>query len=175
MARELGFEGECPPLYLPVPSDRRPCPTDAVAIGIGYLKHYDKRWDEKHWGNEQFIELCQILIERGLNPILIGDSADRVDSEIIVDGVGDARLTDTCGELELADVFGLVSQCEAYVGNDTGNMHAAAACDIRTLGIFKITNAVKNTPWCKTGAALQDPSVGEVSRQLESWGILDRA
>ena len=43
--------------------------------------------------------------------------------------------------LPLADLAAVLSQCSAYLGNDSGVTHLAAACGLRTFAIFQTTDA----------------------------------
>lgn len=170
LARELGYSGETPGLHLPLPGELPNCPPQSVAIGIGYLKQGDKKWEGKHWGNANYIEICKKLIATGRVPTLVGDSEDQRDAEMIVAGAGPG-VRNTCGALTCLELFGLVSQCIAYVGNDTGTMHVAAACNIPTVGIFTISNPVKNAPWCTRGQAMERPTPDGLAAQLAEWGL----
>ena len=171
LARELGFSGETPGLYLPLPDEPPHRSPGSVAIGIGYLKQGDKRWEGKHWGNANYIETCKRLVAADLIPTLVGDAEDQRDADVIVAGVG-AGICNTCGELTGLELFGLLSQCVAYVGNDTGTMHVAAACGIPTLGIFMMSNPVKSAPWCAQGHTMEAPTPEAVAAQLRAWGLL---
>lgn len=43
---------------------------------------------------------------------------------------------DALGDGSLGSTIGLLAHCEAYVGHDSGVLHIASACGVRTLGVF---------------------------------------
>jgi ADP-heptose:LPS heptosyltransferase len=56
----------------------------------------------------------------------------------------------------LRHAFAVVNSCHLYVGNDTGMMHVAAACDRSVVGIFNMENAiVKNPPFRTRSVVLE--------------------
>jgi len=141
MARRFGFASAAPPLRLrhhPQPEQPK-----RIAIGIGYLK--DGHWNRKHWGNENYRQLCRRLLDNDYRPVLVGDAADwERDGRIIAQEAGVDSL---CG-LPLEEIIDHMSGCEAFIGNDTGLMHAAAALGRPVVAIFVASNVVKSRPWC---------------------------
>jgi len=145
MAEKLGYSGKRPPLRK-LAGDRS-CPIEAhantVAIGIGYYKGVGKDWKNRHWGNENFRSLCAKLIDMGFKPVLIGDSKDQETDGRFLET---ENIESLCGKLPLPKLIYFISRCAAFIGNDTGLMHAAASQNIPVIGIFVTTNSIKSYP-----------------------------
>ena len=146
-ARSLGFEGNTPscqflPYSAPVPK--------SFYVGVGYKKDRAGFWKVKHWGNENYAKLIKILLERHPDATVhvTGDLPDfALSIAPIAKLVSNQRLV--CSNTNIEESFSIVSSCTTYIGNDTGMMHVAAACDRRVVGLFFMENAAtKNHPWC---------------------------
>ena len=147
MARSIGFQGPIPPQR--VFHHPQPVQTKRIAIGIGYLKN--GLWDQKHWGNENYRQLCHRLLDNGYQPVLVGDAKDwEQDGRIIAT---DGGVESLCGR-PLQEVVDQMSGCGAFIGNDTGLMHVAAALGRPVVAIFCASNPVKNRPWCDQSAVI---------------------
>ncbi|PHR65801.1 MAG: glycosyl transferase family 1 [Alcanivorax sp.] len=105
-----------------------------LILHVGATKTY------KMWHAEQFASLCQHARRAGLTPILIGAGhKDRVQIARVQSFLCKPVL-DLCDQLNLAELIALLQNSRAYVGNDSGPMHLAAACGIPTVGLFGPTN-----------------------------------
>lgn len=95
----------------------------------------DKLWPEPHW-----IELGQMLIKLGLQPVLPwGSPAERERSERLVQAMGAAaQLAPQRTILEWAACFG---HSRMVIGVDTGLTHLAAACGVPCVALFSATGA----------------------------------
>jgi ADP-heptose:LPS heptosyltransferase len=167
-ASMLGFEGEMPGLRVPLPQARPQIPQPAVALGPGYLKTHPD-WKKKHWGNEAYAKLAKRLYERGYSPIIVGGPGDKEDADEI-EQMAPVALN-VCGRLPFTQTVGLLMECEAFIGNDSGLMHVAAAVNLPTVGVFMMTNPVKNRPWCDCWRVCERPGVYDVLNVVEE--ILD--
>jgi len=153
MARKLGYVGERPSIRK-IAGDKN-CPinieNNTVAIGIGYIKGFGTDCPDRHWGNDNFRKLCNKLSEMGFIPVLIGDSKDQE-----VDGkhIESSGIKSICGKPSLPQLVHFISECVAYVGNDSGLMHLAASQNIPTIGIFVSSNSIKSHPLCDRCAAI---------------------
>jgi hypothetical protein len=147
-ARALGYNGQIPSLRRPkgAPLGNLVVVPNTVAIGIGYFKDTaigGRDWKDRHWGNENYLKLAEKLRSYGFIPVLVGDSKDRS-----ADGqeLEKAGVQSVCGKLTLEQMVEFLATCSAFIGNDTGLMHVAAAVGIPTVGIFVATNSVKSYP-----------------------------
>jgi hypothetical protein len=150
-ARVMGYNHVTPdcsfmPKWLPPPNAKF-----RIYLGVGYKKDAVGFWKVKHWGNENYAELCKRILAEipDCEIVTTGDMADiQLSIMPIMKMVDDLRLqlipTNLIHSLEV------VNSCHMYVGNDTGMMHVAAAQDKKVVGIFKMWNSsVKAHPWCQ--------------------------
>lgn len=89
---------------------------------------------EKRWPGEHFIALSQILLERGITPVIIGTASEGVVTNQIAEAVPAAiNLT---GKTSLYDLAALGRAATVAVGNDTGPMHLIAAAGAPSIVLF---------------------------------------
>jgi ADP-heptose:LPS heptosyltransferase len=163
-AHFLGYDGptpscsffEEPPLWSKELFDK------SIYMGVGYKKDAAGLWKVKHYGNENYAQLCRLLLLRDpdVRVVVTGDQGDMVLSIKPIQarlkewGLQDRFVVVSTPTLRHA--FAVVNSCHLYVGNDTGMMHVAAACDRAVVGIFNMENAiVKNPPFCKNSTILE--------------------
>lgn len=134
-----------PATYLPL----TPCPNSNERISAllpthagdtRLILHVGATKTYKMWHAEQFASLCQQARRAGLTPILVGAGhKDRVQIARVQSFLCKPVL-DLCDQLSLSEFIALLQHSRAYVGNDSGPMHLAAACGIPTVGLFGPTN-----------------------------------
>lgn len=148
--RQLGYTGDIPSCsFSPIiPTDE-----DFVYVGVGYKKDAAEFWKKKHWGNENFSKFISLATKK-YDVKTTGNIADlQICISPILNAVKSSRFS-YCGS-NLLDSFSLISKCKAYVGNDTGMMHVAAAFDKKVIGLFFLENSItKSRPWCENFAAV---------------------
>jgi len=153
IAKIFGYKGTMPTPYVPVNDEIViEYPGPKLALGIGYFK--GDRWSaKKHWGNERFAALAKKLKMLGGMTFIMGDKQDKENAEAIKKLCGNAAMS-LCGKLGLRGSFGALKSCDAYVGNDTGLSHAAAALGMPALSVFKpwASSFVKNRPYGPRGS-----------------------
>lgn len=131
-ARRLGFTGPIPTTSFFTPRERDP---DKVYFGVGYKKDAAGFWKVKHWGNENFARLADLLADSRKKVIMTGDPVDLTLSTGPIMRM--AKKGNVSIEFcNLEDSFQVLSGCGMYVGNDTGMMHVAASCGLPTTGLF---------------------------------------
>ena len=98
----------------------------------------------KQWPPERFGRLARLLHERhGAVSVLVGSRADRPAG----DGIGpDAPVVDLIGQTDLPLLVGLMARCRAFVSNDSGAMHLAAAVGLPVTAIFGSTDERSTAP-----------------------------
>ena len=84
----------------------------------------------KRWPAEKYSELAGVLAARGLQPVVIGGSAEAP----LAAAIPAAR--DLIGQTDIADLFGLASRAAIAIGNDTGPMHLAALAGCPCIVLF---------------------------------------
>ena len=103
----------------------------------------------KRWPAEKFAALAREL-NRSPDSLLLlfGTSADQQAAAEIKGACPDKdRVMDLTGRTTLAQAMGLISRCHAFVTNDSGLMHVAAALATPTVAIFGSTNPVTTGPF----------------------------
>lgn len=109
-------------------------------------------WRGKQWRPERFAELIQRLT--GPNGILpdaavavFAAASEREDIQTVLAAIPADRLIDTVGKADLPTIAACLKRCSLFIGNDSGLMHLAAACDIPTLGLFGPSREAHYAPW----------------------------
>ncbi len=126
----------------------------------------------KCWHLDNFLAVAKKLASEGFDVVfLLGPAElDRFSDATIKNISSVARCLTN---LSLAQVLGLLSCANAFVGNDSGITHLAAALGVRTLAVFGPTNSVVYRPIGsavtvfakKTAAFATKPSAG-LQREL---------
>jgi heptosyltransferase-2 len=100
----------------------------------------------KDWIGSHFAEVARRLHqERDLHVLISGAPADREAAERIAHAAGDGVIN-IAGQTSMDTFLYLLSQASAYVGNDSGASHCAAAFGIPTVAIFGSTRPDRTRP-----------------------------
>lgn len=132
-------------------------------------------WAPKTWPAEQFSALAKAVSGHFDALVLLGGKADRARCEIIRANVSLACV-DLAGKTTLLEAAAALKHCAAFVGNDSGLGHMAAAMGIPTLTVFGPGRPQRYRPWgprsacvvsdTETIADLQVDTVAEHLRAL---------
>jgi hypothetical protein len=164
-ATELGYEGPAPNSTF---FSGETLSDDLVYLGIGYKRDSGGFGRSKHFGTDSYAELMQAIRSRHAKAKFIstGSGVDffEVGSKLTA-LVGDRSLYCHDPAPGFAYAFRTVANCSAYIGNDTGMMHVAAARDLPTHGIFISEDLIrKNRPWAtEWRASLLTDSVDKIA------------
>jgi heptosyltransferase-2 len=103
---------------------------------VGFCASVGASVKAREWPKENFRELAARILgaEGNVRIILTGTGEDFALNEYIRDG--DPRIVNLSGKIGLPELFCLAARMDAFVSNDTGPMHVAAAQGVRTLGLF---------------------------------------
>jgi heptosyltransferase II len=133
-------------------------PLVGVAPGAAY--GWAKRWPPERMG----ALAAALAYEAGASVVLVGATTDRdtVDSVVLAAGAaashvepglqsrravaGGGAIIDLAGKTDLPALAGVLSRCRAFVSNDSGAMHLAAAVDVPVVGIFGPTREWATSP-----------------------------
>ncbi len=100
----------------------------------------------KRWFPDRYAALCQRLAKTYDTQILIfGGPEDRALGERI-GAMAPGCCVNLAGETTLGQAFALIQQCDLFVTNDSGLMHAAAALNIPQVAIIGSTDPVATSP-----------------------------
>jgi len=112
-------------------------------IGI----HLGAATPSKRWGEEDFAALIDELEEFGGNILVFGGEQDIPFAHEVMDGL-QAKVVNLVGKLSLCEMAALISQCQVFIGCDTGPTHLAAACGTPVVSLFSAANEVEVwKPW----------------------------
>jgi len=137
--RGAGYHGVTPPTFCchdPFPREVPP----GLLVGLSTGSKVGERWKIKRYPPEQYAAVCE-LIHHEFPFVKFVHAGVSSDGAIVHPEVTDFRGVGT-----IREQFGLVRMCTAFISNDSGLMHAAAAQGIKTFGIFGPTNLWKNLP-----------------------------
>lgn len=126
----------------------------------------------KTWPAEHFAALGRRLLGgggacEGWRVAIIGGLADSEASAPIVEALAEYRPITIFGQTDLLTVYAALARCQAFIGNDSGLSHLAAAAGLPTLAVFGPTDPVCYSPWgersCVVRADSADPQVEELA------------
>lgn len=116
---------------------------NALRVAIGAGASYGSA---KCWPPGNFARVIEMLeAGSGADVILFGTANESAVSNAIL-AATKARPIDLTGKTAIADLPALLSQCHAFVGNDSGAMHVAAAVGLPVVAIFGPTDAAGTAP-----------------------------
>jgi heptosyltransferase-2 len=122
----------------------------AVAPGASYGA-------AKCWLPERFAALADRLIsECDADVILFGTPAEQDIAARIASGMT-RRAISLVGQTSLGDLPALLSVCSAFIGNDSGAMHVAAAVGLPVIGIFGPTDPNRTSPVTREFTLIREP------------------
>ena len=122
--------------------------TPVVGIAPGAAYGHAKRWPPR-----RVAELAARLNDRGATVLLVGAAADRDAGREIESALpGSARLVNLIGRTDLRLLSGVIERCQAFVSNDSGAMHVAAALGVPVTAIFGPTDERVTAPAGLTGS-----------------------
>lgn len=99
------------------------------------ILHVGATWPVKQWGAEQYAKLALLLARSaGVRVLLTGGPRDEAALREVEEK--SHRAARRAGALTLRELAALLSVVDAFVGNDGGPMHIAAAVGTPTVGIF---------------------------------------
>ncbi len=117
---------------------------------------------EKRWPAKQYAELANLLVQKGITPVLIGGKAEQdVLDEIL-------KLCPSCidlsGKTGLEDLAGLGDKAVLAVGNDTGPLHLIAAVGCPTVVLFSnASDPVRARPRGADVTVLREADLADLS------------
>jgi heptosyltransferase II len=114
---------------------------DAVLVGMAPGAAYG---GAKQWPPERFGRLARLLHERrGVVSVLVGSRGDRATGDQIVPA---PHILDLIGQTDLPVLAGVMARARAFVSNDSGAMHMAAAVGLPVTALFGATDERATAP-----------------------------
>ena len=108
------------------------------------------------WPFDRYAELCdEIVAKYGAKIVFTGipEENDLVKS-VQEKMENKAKTINAAGQINLNQLFYLMTRCKLFIGNDSGPMHIAAAQGIKTLGLFGPNLPVRFGPYGKGNIGL---------------------
>jgi heptosyltransferase-2 len=103
----------------------------------------------KCWLPERFREVTQrLLLDKNAFVLYFGDSPTSNLIKKICENLPE-RVINLAGKTSLRELMALISCCSAFLTNDSGPMHIAAALDIPLLALFGSTSEITTGPYLK--------------------------
>lgn len=98
------------------------------------------------WPVERFAELAdRATAELDADVVLVGSATDRDTAQRIAAGMR-SKAVMLAGHTTIGELPGVLRACHAFVGNDSGAMHVAAAVGLPVIGVFGPTDPEATAP-----------------------------
>lgn len=123
-----------------------------IAIGPGSANSRAKRWPSANFG--RFID--HVGRELGSDIVLLGSKSEEIVGAAVSAAARTAPVS-LIGKTDLADVTAILSLADAFVANDMGLAHIAAAVGTRTIVIFGPTNHETTRPFSPESVVVREP------------------
>ena len=112
----------------------------------------------KQWFPERYAALGDLLArEMGASILIFGGPADQALGRTITD-LMTTPAVDFSGRTSLGEAMALIGRCSAFVTNDSGLMHVAAALDTPLVAVFGSTNSTTTSPFSDTSRIVRVPT-----------------
>jgi heptosyltransferase-2 len=124
---------------------------DSSLLGIHAGSAIVKNQINKRWNPEHYAELCaKASSDLGMNILLFGGPEEQSLNEqicaMIRNGHPSARI-EIVQAPTLTKSLAIMNHCKAFISNDSGLMHCAAALQLPMIAIFGYTSHVHTAPW----------------------------
>ena len=131
---------------------------DSSLLGIHAGSATVKNQINKRWNTEHYAELCaKASLDLGMNILLFGGPEEQALNEqistMILNGHPTARI-EIVQASSLTKSLAIMNHCKAFISNDSGLMHCAAALQLPMIAIFGYTNHVHTAPWNNPNAVI---------------------
>lgn len=120
-------------------------------------------WIGKTWPAERFVELAERL-ENAIDPpvpdavfVVMAGPGEEEAAQRVLARLPAGKAVDAIGRFTPLEAAAVISQCDAFIGNDSGLMHCAAALDVPTLGLFGPSKRAVYRPWGRHTAMAETP------------------
>ena len=101
----------------------------------------------KRWPPDRVAKVIETLGRNGTTSVLVGAAGDRDTGRAIESALPPgAQVVNLIGRTSLGELIGVVARCAAFVSNDSGAMHVAAALGVPVTAIFGPTDERVTAP-----------------------------
>ncbi len=103
--------------------------------------------ESRRWGLDNYAELIKELISKlGLKIILIGSKSDQDDGDLLAERTSTKEVINLTGKTNLREAAAILSLSQAFVGNDSGPAHLAAAVGAKVVVLSGADDPKSTTP-----------------------------
>ena len=133
----------------PHPLPITPYPSPLIGINPGATYGSAKRWPAEHFAGL----ILRIINELDGRAIIFGSPAEVEIADEIVKQLGTqnselkTHILNMTDRTNLRELAALISECDAFVTNDSGPMHIAAALHVPTVALFGSTDSAATGPF----------------------------
>ena len=127
-------------------------------------------WPGKIWPIERYADLINGLETAFEHVIVVGSAADHVAGETLRKA-SRLPLTNLAGATGLLEAGACMAGASAFVGNDSGLGHMAAALDVPSVTVFGPGQPARYRPWGKRAEIVLAPNA--VLDALEARAVID--
>ena len=125
--------------------------TSGLVVGLNPGAAYGPA---KRWPAERYAGLAgRLARELGATLLVFGTAAD-AEAAALIAASAPGRVIDLAGKTSLAQAMALIGLCDAFVTNDSGLMHVAAAQKTPLVAIFGSTDSVATGPFSEKVAVV---------------------
>jgi heptosyltransferase-2 len=97
----------------------------------------------REWGADRYARVADTLVEEtGGSVVLMGGAAEQDTARKMAGAMLNGAI-DLVGALDLRDALAVIGQCDLWLGNDTGLLHAAVAQRVASVGLFGPNKVVR--------------------------------
>ncbi|RPJ73266.1 MAG: lipopolysaccharide heptosyltransferase II [Acidobacteria bacterium] len=106
----------------------------------------------KQWPPRRYADLaCELHARAGVTSVVVGSGGDKSAGDEIMERCrsnkeGSPRVVNLVGQTDLATLVAVMSRCRAFVSNDSGAMHLAAAAGLPVTAPFGPTRERETAP-----------------------------
>ena len=99
-------------------------------------------WPPKEWPTENFINIAEYLLDKGISKIyILGSENESSKFDIFQSKLGN-KVINRCGKQHILNDYSLLVKSRLFVGNDSAMMHMAALANTPTICLFGPTNDI---------------------------------
>jgi ADP-heptose:LPS heptosyltransferase len=121
-------------------------PDGGPVLGVGPTAN----WLAKTWPAERFIDVIKHTTNGVMKDARVAVFAAPGEEEAalkVLKSIHQDKRIDVIAKADPGTVAAALSRCDAYIGNDSGLMHCAAASGVKTLGLFGPSYPHLYRPW----------------------------
>jgi heptosyltransferase-2 len=98
------------------------------------------RWETKRWPAERFAQVASRLVERGVQPLLIGGAAEQSVFAAVRAQLPAGTVSSDTSALSVGGLAAAIARCALVVTGDSGPAHIASALGVPVVAVFGPTS-----------------------------------